>query len=82
VFQMFDFAWGQFALVGGIAACVFVSGAKSKGIRFGVKTWFEIAQACAIAVLLFALLSEGRGCAHTPTSRYGHETLCIGDARC
>lgn len=62
---MNDWAWGQFALVGWGAACVFAAGARQKAIPLTQKTAFEIAQATVIVVVLFGLLTEGRGCANT-----------------
>jgi hypothetical protein len=74
-----DYAWGQFALLGWVAACFFAAGGKSKGITLDRRAWLEIAQASVIVVLLFALLSEGRGCARITTDP---AALCVGDALC
>lgn len=73
---MGDVAWYQFALVGGASACFFAIGARSKDIPLNRRTWFEIAQGVAIVVLLFALLSEGRGCSRSPDA----ETFCAESA--
>jgi hypothetical protein len=75
-----DWAWGQFALIGWVAACLFAAGARSKGIAMNRRTWLEIAQAAVIVVLLFALLSEGRGCSRFST--VDPDALCVGEAQC
>lgn len=62
-----DLAWGQFALLAWAAACLFEHGARAKNIPLNLKTWSEIAAAVFIVVLLFALLSEGRGCSRGST---------------
>jgi hypothetical protein len=59
---MDNWAWGQFALVAWAAACLFLYGARSKSIPITGKTVWEIAQAVAIVVILFGVLTEGRGC--------------------
>ncbi|MHB1201349.1 MAG: hypothetical protein ACYCZ6_17725 [Polaromonas sp.] len=69
---MDDWAWGQFALVGLAAAGFFAAGAREKYVALNIKTWFEIAQAVVIVVLLFILLSEGRGCHHSVGSSEGN----------
>ena len=76
-----NWAWGQFALVFWAAVCLFVAGARGKGIPLVRQTWLEILQAGAIVVILFALLSEGRGCANAPTAG-DTNGLCSGDATC
>lgn len=63
-----NWAWGQFALVGWAALCLFAAGAKSKGYPMNRGTIFEIVQAAVIVVLLFGLLTEGRGCSSAPTA--------------
>lgn len=75
-----NWAWGQFALVGAGAACVFAIGARGKGIAFNKQTAFEIAQAVVIVVLLFALLSDGRGCSRSST--LDPDALCVGEPQC
>lgn len=75
-----DWAWGQFALLGWVSACLFAAGARGKGYSLTRRTWLEIAQATAIVVLLFALLSEGRGCSRSST--LDADALCIGDPQC
>lgn len=74
-----DYAWGQFALLGWVSACFFAAGGKAKGITLDRRAWLEIAQASVIVVLLFALLSEGRGCTRVTTDP---AALCVGDALC
>jgi hypothetical protein len=74
---MVDWAWGQLALAAWAAACLFAAGARQKGIPFTGRTVWEIAQATLIVVALFALMTEGRGCAHVPTN-----CLTTGDAGC
>lgn len=74
-----DLAWAQFALVGWGAACLFAAGARGKGIKLSRRTWFEIAQATGIVMLLFALLSEGRGCSRAST--LGAD-MCVGEPQC
>jgi len=74
-----DYAWGQFALLGWVSACFFAAGARGKNITFTRKTWVEVLQAAAIVVLLFAWMSEGRGCVQmTPDAG----ALCVGEALC
>jgi len=77
---MSEWAWGQFALVGWGAVCLFAAGARAKRIPFTWRTGLEIAQAAAIVVLLFALLSEGRGCSRPSAS--DADALCVGEPNC
>lgn len=65
---MVNVAWGQFAIVGWAAACLFAAGARQKEYPMDRRTIFEIVQAAVIVVLLFALLTEGRGCSSAPTA--------------
>lgn len=76
-----NWAWGQFAFVFWGAVCLFVAGARGKGIPLSRRTWLEILQAGAIVVILFALLSEGRGCANASTAGDA-AGLCGSDAPC
>ena len=76
-----NWAWGQFALLFWAAVCLFAAGAKGKGIAMTRKTWGEILQAAVIVVMLFAVLSEGRGCANASTAADANG-LCSGDAPC
>lgn len=76
-----DLAWGQFALLAWAAACLFEHGARAKSIPLNTKTWFEIAGAVLIVVLLFALLTEGRGCSR-PSAPLDDALLCIGGDPC
>lgn len=73
---MNEWAWGQFALLGWAAAALFAEGARQKNAAFNLKTCAEIAMATIIVVLLFALLSEGRGCSRASDSG------CVGEATC
>jgi hypothetical protein len=77
---VFDWAWGQFGLVAWGAACLFASGARQKEIPFTSKTLWEIAQATVIVVILFGLLTEGRGCSSGSTANYS--TCLDGDSGC
>jgi len=56
-----NFIW-QCAAVFWASVCFFRMGAMTKGITVGKRQWFEICQAACIVVLLFGLVSEGRGC--------------------
>lgn len=76
-----SWAWGQFALLFWAAVCLFVAGARGKGIAMTRQTWAEILQAAAIVVMVFALVSEGRGCANASTAA-DTDGLCRGDATC
>ena len=76
---MVDFAWFQFGLLGWGAVALFLEGARQKGIPITAATAWQVVQAACIVVLLFALLTEGRGCA------YGNGTatdICAGDDGC
>jgi hypothetical protein len=59
---MSDIFWWQAAALFWAALCFFRVGAMTKGIAPDRKMWAEIAQAAAIVVLLFGLVTEGRGC--------------------
>lgn len=78
---MVDWAWGQFALVGWAAACLFAAGARAKGIQLTRRTVSEIAQAVVIVVFLFALLTDGSGCSSASTTA---DTACLlsADTEC
>lgn len=71
---MVNWAWGQFALVGWAAVCLFAAGARAKGYPLTTRTILEIVQAAVIAVLLFGLLTEGRGCTNATTAT---DTACL-----
>lgn len=58
----------QWVVMYWVVVCFFAAGARSKGFAFTLRTWVEIAQAAGIAVLVFALLTEGRGCTRWDTS--------------
>lgn len=55
-------AWWQFLLLFWVAACFFAAGARSKAIALTGGVWLEVMQAAFIVVLVFGLLTEGRGC--------------------
>lgn len=59
---MSDLFWLQAAGLFWAALCFFRYGAQTKGIAPNRRMWWEIAQAAVIVVLVFALLTEGRGC--------------------
>lgn len=66
---MEEVAWAQFALVFWVAVCVFVAGAQKKRLPMYWRNRSEIVQAALIIVLLFGVLTEGRGCrAGAPTT--------------
>lgn len=75
-------AWGQFALLGWAAVCFFAAGARSKDIKMTWRTWLEISQAALIVVVLFALLTEGRGCTSVPTAFDSDEICTFGNTGC
>jgi hypothetical protein len=77
---MSDWPWWQFGLLGWLSVCFFANGARSKGIALNRRTWFEIAQAALIVVILFALVSEGRGCSRTTT--FDPDLFCVGEPQC
>ncbi len=79
---MYQYEWAQFALLFWVAICFFAAGARSKGIPLTRSAWWEIAQAAAIVVLLFALLSEGRGCSSTGGGTIDVDAFCVGEPRC
>lgn len=53
--------WLQAAILFWFAVCFFRVGAAAQGIAVTWRAWAEIAQAAAIVVLIFALLSGGQG---------------------
>lgn len=63
-----------------LAFCFFHAGARVNGIPMTRKTWLEIAQTAAIVVVLFALLTDLRGC--TGTSSLDIEFDCVGETWC
>lgn len=66
---MEEWAWAQFALLFWCALCLFAAGAQKKRLRMCWRTRAEIVQAAVIVVLLFGVLTEGRGCrAGAPTA--------------
>lgn len=52
----------QSAVVAWVSVAVFAAGARGRGAPWSRKTIVEIAQAAAIVVLLFAVLTDFRGC--------------------
>jgi hypothetical protein len=78
---MTTFFWWQAAALFWVAVCFFRVGAMTKRITMGVSTWGEIAQAAAIVVVLFALLTDGAGCRSLGTSSLG-PPACVGDSSC
>jgi len=54
--------WWQAAALFWAALCLFRVGASLKRIHADRRMWLEICQAAAIVVVLFALLTGGRGC--------------------
>lgn len=50
------------------AVCFFRVGAMTKRIEMTRQSWLEIVQAALVVVILFALLTEGRGCRSAGTS--------------
>lgn len=58
---MSDNFWLQAAILFWFAVCFFRVGAAAQGIAVTWRAWAEIAQAAAIVVLIFALLSGGQG---------------------
>lgn len=54
--------WYQAAGLFWISVCFFRVGARLKHIPMTARTWWEIGQGAVIVVVLFGLVSEGRGC--------------------
>ena len=77
---MNEIFWWQSAGLFWVAVCFFRVGAMAKAITMNLRTWLEIGQAAVIVVLLFALLTEGRGCHGTPGTDLG--ALASGGAFC
>jgi hypothetical protein len=73
------FYW-QAAALFWVAVCFFRVGAIGKGIKLNRTTWSEIGQAALIVVLLFGLLTEGRGCRGTGSGI--DTTTCVGETWC
>ena len=80
VLSVSGLAWGQFALLFWAAVCLFAAGARQKKIPMTAKVWWEIVQAAFIVVVLFGLLTEGRGCASSTAG--DPDILCVGETRC
>lgn len=78
---MTELFWWQAAAIFWASVCFFRVGAIGKGIAPTRRVWSEIAQAALIVVVLFALLTEGRGCTSVGTPSLDQAT-CVGDAAC
>jgi hypothetical protein len=57
--------------------CFFRMGAMTKGLSMGRTRWLEIAQAAAMGVLLFWLLTDGRGLRNYPQDPLLDELVAI-----
>lgn len=79
---MRHWAWYQFALLFWVAACFFAAGARAKSIPMTRSVLAEVLQTAFIVVLVFALLTEGRGCTSGSGTAGADAALCIGDAHC
>lgn len=77
---MTELFWWQAAALFWVALCFFRVGAMAKGIEPTRKVWVEICQAALIVVLVFGLVSEGRGCRSIGGSP--DSAACVGDAAC
>lgn len=78
---MTEMFWWQAAGLFWVALCFFRVGARANGIEVTRRVWLEIAQAALIAVTVFALLTEGRGCRSVGTSSLD-TAACVGDSSC
>ena len=58
---MTELFWWQAAALYWASLCFFRVGAMTKGIQPDRKMWIEIAQAAALVVAIFALVTEGHG---------------------
>lgn len=76
---MTELFWWQAAALFWASVCFFRVGAMTKGIAVTHKTWWEIAQLAVIAVAVFGLLTEGRGCVGSSSL---DTSACVGDAGC
>jgi hypothetical protein len=54
--------WWQSAALFWASVCFFRAGARSNGIAMSAREWRGVVQAALIVVLLFALLTDWRGC--------------------
>jgi len=61
-----QFLWQSLAVFW-VVVCFFKVGAMTKRIPMTTRTWWELAQGGALAVLAFGLMTEFRGCRHIGT---------------
>lgn len=78
---MLTWAWYQFALLFWVSVCFFAAGARAKAIPLTLRAWGEVLQTAAIVVLVFGLLTEGRGCASIGGGT-ADASFCVGDTHC
>ena len=74
--------WYQAAGVFWAALCLFRVGARLKQIPMTARVWWEITQGAVIVVVLFGLLSEGRGCRHTRPDAADADCTGAGEQGC
>ncbi|CDN87352.1 hypothetical protein BN948_01774 [Hydrogenophaga intermedia] len=79
---MTELFWWQAALLFWIAVCFFRVGAATKGIAMTRRAWSEIAQAAIVVVVVFGLVTEGRGCQSLRAGSVDAGAACMGDAPC
>lgn len=77
---MTELFWWQAAALFWCAVCFFRVGGAANGIPITRTAWKEIAQAACIVVAVFALLTEGRGCASVGSSLA--PPACVGSSDC
>lgn len=77
---MTELFWWQAAALFWAAVCFFRVGALTKRIEPTRKMWVEIGQAAVIVVLLFGLVTEGRGCRSIGSSL--DMPACTGSTDC
>lgn len=75
------FLW-QSAILFWISVCFFRVGAHVNRVRINRRAWWEIAQAGAVVVLLFAVITSGRGCSTLGSLMPDSDAICVGDAAC
>jgi hypothetical protein len=61
-----DDFWLQICGFGFLLVCFFRAGARCNGVAMSAAGWFEIFQLTLACLLLFALVTEGRGCRQIP----------------
>lgn len=79
---MTELFWWQAALLFWIAVCFFRVGAATKGIAMTRRAWSEIAQAAIVVVVVFGLVTEGRGCVSLRPGSGDAHGACVGDSTC